>query len=372
MWKRVVCLAICGVIILGYVPISAAAEEAEGLCEYHISHDFDVCGFTVQSDEKPCNHVCDEGCITEVIRCAHEHSEEAGCRFVEAQAEQVCGHTCSVESCGYVMAAEGAECTLGCESVDENGKVIHGEGCGFAEAVKGLECGFVHEGCGCAAAVEAHWECDHVCSAESGCVTVETNCVHTAHDEACGYAAASDGTPCSFAVNGCEQCAQEDEDCTCDVKCAEGAVDAECAVCSEDFGDCTTGIPSGHHVGSGEPPCNDIQDTKCVCEGETACGEGAVNAACAVCSEDFGDCHVAALLAMTEKEEAALLASVQGMIDGLPSVEEVRGLTLEEQGAVYNTALVELWKVYDALTAERQGKLNTDRKAALEEYLPRW
>lgn len=49
--------------------------------------------------------------------------------------------------------------------------------------------------------------CSHQCSEESGCITRTLDCKHE-HDAACGYAPATEGTPCTFV---CEICNAQEE-----------------------------------------------------------------------------------------------------------------------------------------------------------------
>lgn len=77
---------------------------------------------------------------------------------------------------------------------------------------------------------------------DSGTQTQSTLCEHhPSHDEACGYAPATEGTPCAFV---CEVCNTQDsgdtatpsdaqpEECTCETLCTGEEINADCPVCS--------------------------------------------------------------------------------------------------------------------------------------------
>ena len=82
------------------------------------------------------------------------------------------------------------------------------------------------------------WDaCTHQCSEESGCITKELDCKHE-HDEACGYAPATKGTPCTFV---CEICNPQDGGETeetgpeaeyiCTGLCTSENVNVDCPIC---------------------------------------------------------------------------------------------------------------------------------------------
>ena len=97
------------------------------------------CGYVAAVAGQPCTHVCGDDCLTLTTACTHVH--EAAC-YGDA-----------------VLPDEGEDKT--------------------ADA------------------------CAHICSEESGCVTKTPACVHTAHDEACGYVAAVEGQPCGYVCAAC-------------------------------------------------------------------------------------------------------------------------------------------------------------------------
>ncbi len=51
-------------------------------------------------------------------------------------------------------------------------------------------------------------QCSHVCTAESGCLVLDCRHENGEHDDTCGYAEASEGSPCTYA---CEICGNEAE-----------------------------------------------------------------------------------------------------------------------------------------------------------------
>ena len=147
-------------MLFSLYPQTAAAEgvrdsglstQTAGLCEHHPQHT-DECGYTEGSEGTPCNHEHTEDCYTLVTECVHEHGPE--CYPEEngepAGTESVSGNTATPSE------AEEAEPT----------------------------------------------ECTHACSEESGCITKKLDCQHE-HDETCGYAPATEGTPCTYV---CEIC----------------------------------------------------------------------------------------------------------------------------------------------------------------------
>lgn len=171
----------------------------------------------------------------------------------------------------------------------------HDASCGYIEAVPETPCAHVHtQDCysSVTQCVHAHTEqcysdgvlpadgeektadaCAHVCSAEGGCITTALDCRHQ-HDETCGYAPATAGTPCAFVCEICSAAANEPAKCTCESKCSEGSQNPACPVCAADPGSCTGKEP--------EPPAP-------VCNCTTKCAEGAVNGECPVCAAEGAD-----------------------------------------------------------------------------------
>ena len=149
--------------------------------------------------------------------CPHHTEHTAQCGYVPAAEGVDCTHVHETAVCGYVEAVQGKDCA--CEATDENGALVHTEGCGYVPAVAGAACTHVHD-----AAV-------------------------------CQYTAAVAEKPCAFVTNGCPDCkAAAAPKCTCETKCAEGAVKADCAVCAAENADLTacTGKAPHTHAYTGE------------------------------------------------------------------------------------------------------------------------
>ena len=145
--------------------------------------------------------------------CEHHIEHTADCGYTEGTAEIPCSHE-HTEDC-YTLAAKCVHThTADCYPADDAATPSDAEG---TEPV-----------------------CGHVCSEESGCITRTLDCKHE-HDEACGYAPATAGTPCTFV---CEVCDAQDsgnpgapsdaqpEECTCETLCTEEEINGDCPVCS--------------------------------------------------------------------------------------------------------------------------------------------
>lgn len=201
---RMLSCLLCVCMIMCNLPVTVLSEElvSNGLCEHHVAHTAE-CGYVEAVAGSDCMHQHDASCIQIVdTGCIHVHGEE-GCTYVPAREAIYCGHTCSVESCGYMAAA--AEVLCACVQ-GEDGLIVHTEGCGYAAPMEEIPCGFIHENCGCAPAVAESGSCGHVCSVESGCQSSNINCTHMEHTEDCGYAAAVEGHECIWILNGCADC----------------------------------------------------------------------------------------------------------------------------------------------------------------------
>ena len=149
--------------------------------------------------------------------CDHHTEHTAECGYREGSAGSACTHAHS-EDCYEILEclhACGTECELSCnhECTVENGCItmeldchhVHGN-CGYSQGTAEVPCGHVHsESCGYVQAVavtpcanaETDPECDH--SGDCGYVAaVEGHpCGHTACDDTCGYAPATAGFPCT-------------------------------------------------------------------------------------------------------------------------------------------------------------------------------
>lgn len=147
MKRRILSLLLCAALCMGLLPTAVFAEAsgismgASGLCEHHTEHTAD-CGYTEGTAGSPCNHEHTEDCCTLVTQCVHEHTAEC------YPQDSVSGNTATPSD------------------------------------------------------TEEPTACIHECSEESGCITKELNCQHE-HDEACGFAPATDGTPCTFVCGEC-------------------------------------------------------------------------------------------------------------------------------------------------------------------------
>lgn len=127
----------------------------------------------------PCNHEHTEDCYTLVTECVHEHTEDC------YPAESVSDNTDS-------------------PSDAENQEPVN---------------------------------CTHECSEDTGCIKKGLDCQHE-YDGDCGYAPATEGTPCG---NICEICNPQDSgqpedkpgenECICTEPCAESSVNKDCPVC---------------------------------------------------------------------------------------------------------------------------------------------
>lgn len=165
--RKIISLLLCAAILLSFCPTSVFAEAAaqdggvsigaSGLCEHHTEHNED-CGYTEGTPESP---------------CTHEHKVNGG----EADREGGLGHMDE------------------CHTLIKNCVHSHTEDCYPQETVSGNVATPSD-------ADKAEPVCGHVCSEESGCITKELDCKHE-HNEDCGYAPATDGTPCGFVCKEC-------------------------------------------------------------------------------------------------------------------------------------------------------------------------
>lgn len=308
-WKRLVATLLALVLTLGCLPTLALAEEDTNLCPHHPAHTPD-CGYVEAVEGHACTHVCTETCTKETVTaCVHEHSAEAGCTYVEAVEAKTCGHVCGDGECGYQPAKEAVPCNckptvqhaVDCASLTGGActctpETVHQEGCAYQAAVSEVPCDFAHESCGCQAAVPAHWECNHSCSAEFGCV--KEVCTHV-HSEECGYVEAVEGHLCEYHCEICEKA----KACVCDEACTEDALNSECPVCSANWEDCRhprctcARLCAEGAVDTGCPVCTDDYK-KCTvqCTCTSACTEESVNSACPVCSVQWDYCNPVSLL----------------------------------------------------------------------------
>lgn len=200
---------------------------------------------------------------------------------VTAFAAEGCEHHTHNETCGYVEAVAGVECTHehGNECYSEETACVHehDENCGYAEGVED--------------------SCTHTCSVESRCITTKENCNHS-HDENCGYVQAQEGRPCSFVCNVCEAEVSDEEEeeivCICTDKCSEETINAECPVCGVQDADlsvcigeeeeavtctCETDDPAIHATNC--PAYVAPENPVCICA--MKCSEDTLNVWCDIC-----------------------------------------------------------------------------------------
>ena len=258
-----------------------------------------------------------EALATETGLCEHHTQHDASCGYIEAVPEPPCAHVHTQDCYSSVTQCVHA----------------HTEQC-YSDGVLPAD--------GEEKTADA---CAHVCSAEGGCITTALDCRHQ-HDETCGYAPATAGTPCAFVCEICSAAANEPAKCTCESKCSEGSQNPACPVCAADPGSCTGKEP--------EPPAP-------VCNCTTKCAEGSVNSECPVCSAEGADLTACAGLESTEKETDEAVAAVQAAVDALPTAEALTAMTQEEQQAVYN-ALQAAYDAYQALNDEQKVQISGAEK----------
>ena len=206
--------------------------------------------------------------------------------------------------------------------------IQHDANCGYSEAVPESPCTHVHtQECYSSATqcVHAHTEqcysdgvlpaegeektadaCAHVCSADTGCITTALDCNHQ-HDETCGYAPATAGTPCTFVCEICSAAANEPAKCTCESKCSEGLVDGECPVCTAAPGSCTGKEP--------EPPVP-------VCNCTVKCADGVVNSDCPVCGVEGADLTACTGLEVQPEPPQVITITEWSWVDTLPALAQ--------------------------------------------------
>lgn len=207
-----------------YMPVYASMGTGAAHCEHHATHD-ETCGYVEAVEGTPCTH-----------------THDASCGYVEAVEGKPCAHVCTEES-GCVTKAcihiHDAACGVGTTGDDpEEGTTDPASDATMTNDELGVPQSNHAPDAGA---------CTHVCTEESGCLTVQ--CVH-AHDGACGYVEAMEGHPCTHthddtcgyveAVEGhdcmfiCPLC-----DCNCTDKCEGPDTDANgCPVCAENWENC--------------------------------------------------------------------------------------------------------------------------------------
>lgn len=219
---------------------------------------------------------------------------------VFAEGEAGCTHVHD-PGCGYQEAEAEVLCDKDCTDTDGDGALNHVEGCAYTPADPGAEC--KHQ-----------------------------------HDETCG------GLPVPQ---------QKADTCTCASKCVEGAIDESCPICSVEgaaVSDCA--------FQSVEPE----EDTP-VCTCTARCAEGAINGECRVCGAEGADLTVCTGKIQETEKKPALSESLQALQDrirALPTGEEYRAMTADQQAAIYEEAAA-ISEEYVALSEEDQVKLDITR-----------
>ncbi|MCI6957231.1 MAG: leucine-rich repeat protein [Clostridiales bacterium] len=181
---------------------------------------------------------------------------------------------------------------------------------------------------------------------------------HPVHTPECGYSPAIPGSPCTHVHT--QDCYQTVAECVHvhDEACgySEEAGDASCAhVCSEEYG-CFKLVPDCHHVH------------------DESCGyvEAAAEQPCAyVCQ----DCAEAPEYPSEPEEDPSepsepeedpsepsepevdeAVEAVRALIEALPTVEEVKAMSMDEQAEVYKQ-VQEAYNAYNALTSDQKAQL---------------
>ena len=274
MKKRIFSIFTAMALLFSTLPVNALAvgnADAGGLCEHHPAHTAE-CGYAEGAEGTPCNHEHTEDCYTLVEKCIHEHTDEC---YPE---ESVSGNTATPGN------AEEQEPT----------------------------------------------ECAHECSEESGCIVKELDCQHEhkvndgeagregglGHDDECGYAPATEGTPCTFVCDICGAESTEQEENT------------------------------------------KAKDAKCICD--SLCTGEKVNVDCPVCGVEDADltlCKGAETETATHSNAAQLSAGdVQKLIDELPTADGLAAMSSEEQQAVYEK-LQATYDAYETLSDEQKAEV---------------
>ena len=242
--------------------------------------------------------------------CEHHPAHDESCGYTEASGETPCSHEHMDEcytSVTICIHEHTPECYPATESESDDTDIPSGAG--------------MTEPTGCT----------HVCSEESGCVKKELNCRHEHKvnggeaDSECGYAPAVQGTPCTYV---CEVCHPQD--------------------IGSDFGSGAQ-TPEEDEQPENPEPGGDA----CVCAG--LCQEENVNLDCPVCSADWTLCKGTET---SDPSDAAQFfdGNVQKLIDELPTADELRNMTAEEQQAVYEK-LQTAYDAYNALTDEEKAEI---------------
>jgi len=104
----------------------------------------------------------------------------------------LCEHHPEHIDCSYAPAVDAEEC-------DHQ----HGDACNMQEE----SCIHTHDDCG-----TEDIPCEHICSEDTGCITVTLNCKHK-HDDECSYAETVEAVACDYV---CAECRTQDDESSCD------------------------------------------------------------------------------------------------------------------------------------------------------------
>lgn len=193
----------------------------------------------------------------------------------------------------------------------------HDKKCGYQEAVEGSPCTHEHT---------------------DDCYTLE--CKHKEHDEACGFS--DDGGECSHEhtedcyILNCSH--THDEACGYQEAVAEEPCGYVCEICS---------------AGTVSDPTE--SETECICE--ILCTEDNRNTGCPVCGLEDGDLTLCqgseAEASLSADGEQTSVEKVQALIDALPTVGQLKAMSLEEQQTVYAN-LQTAYDAYETLSDEEK------------------
>ena len=151
--RRILSLLLAALLVFAQVGSVAYAEgngidtgiDTGGLCKHHPEHTAD-CGYSEGTAETPCTHEHGAECYETVEQCVHEHTDEC---YTETDENRSGGATPSdakqdeTMECPHVCSEED-----GCITEVLNCSHEHDGECGYAEAVNGNPCGYVCSECG--------------------------------------------------------------------------------------------------------------------------------------------------------------------------------------------------------------------------------
>lgn len=126
---------------------------ADDTCKYHENHD-ELCGYVESVSEQPCTHEHDENCYNEILVCTkeeHIHNEEC----IQEVKTLICDHTTEEEHTDdcysteeeFICTKEEHTHTDDCLKEELACTHEHDETCGYVEAVVGHECTHICSNC---------------------------------------------------------------------------------------------------------------------------------------------------------------------------------------------------------------------------------